>query len=120
MKSVFNKIFLITALILLFGQGANQVFCGDIDCLEEDASGHCSTLLCSIFSGESSDSGNGTHSNPAGQDSDGDCPCVCHIQFNSTDAASLKFELTIIGQITVDSTEYSKIFIYPIYHPPTV
>lgn len=109
-----QKIFIITALVLLFGQGANQIFCGDIDCLEGGSMENCTTLLCSIL---------GSHTKSPFQQSeenhDQECKCVCHLQFNQTDGEQLCYELPLIGQVAIESTSFAGFLSHPIYRPPT-
>ena len=115
MNSNLNKFIFITALVLLFGQGANQVFCGDIDCLEGGSSENCTTLLCSILGSHTNAP---TQSSGQNQDQDNDCHCVCHLQFNSADIELIDLRLTSTGQVIPEPVIYTNFIFHRIYHPP--
>lgn len=113
MKPGLKKLFFISALVLLFGQFSNQVFCGDIDCLQGGSSENCATLLCSLL---------GSHTNTPAQSSDQDqgqdCHCVCHLQFNHSDIDLFALQLIATGQIVLEPTIYTNFIFHRIYHPP--
>ena len=114
MKRILNRLIFLSALVLLLGQGANQVLCGDVDCLQGNPSKNCATLVCAVL-------GNHTSTPASADDSaqDQDCQCVCHLQFIHTDSDIVCQQLTLGGQIVHEITLYTDFSSSRIDHPPT-